>query len=60
MLARYTQEPMKRLWGDPAAKFEYWLKVELAMLKARQLVGQITEDAYTAIATHAKVNVGAH
>ena len=57
MLTRYTLEPMKRLWGDPAVKFQYWLKVELAMLKARQLQGQITEECYNAIAANAKVDV---
>lgn len=57
MLARYTLEPMKRLWGDPQTKFEYWLKVELAMLKARQLAGQLSEDAYNAISSHAKIDV---
>ena len=57
MLARYTLEPMQRLWGDPQTKFQFWLKVELAMLKARQLSGQITEDAYNAIAANAKIDV---
>lgn len=57
MLTRYTLDPMKRLWGDPGAKFQYWLKVELAMLKARQLKGQITEGCYNAIAANAKIDV---
>lgn len=57
MLQRYTLEPMKRLWGNSQTKFQFWLKVELAMLKARQLAGQLSEDAYNAIATHAKIDV---
>lgn len=49
MLPRYTLEPMQRLWADERVKFEYWLKVELAILRAQATLGQITWSAVNEI-----------
>src|SRR3989344_2824045 len=53
MLDRYTLAPMKKLWGSEATKFQYWLKVELAVLKARVELGDLSQEAYEGIARHA-------
>ncbi|MDD5087457.1 MAG: adenylosuccinate lyase [bacterium] len=40
MIARYSREPMARLWSDQA-RFDAWWKVELAVLEARADRGEI-------------------
>lgn len=40
MERRYSREEMRRNWSE-ASKFEYWLLVELAILKARQIIKEM-------------------
>lgn len=49
MLERYTLPTMQALWLDERLKFEYWLKVELAILQAQSELGLIPKVAYLAI-----------
>jgi len=48
MIARYTLPPMAALWSD-AARYERWLKVELAVLRAQSQLGQVPNGAYEAV-----------
>lgn len=57
MLQRYTKEPMAQLWLDPQTKFFYWLKVELAVLRARVKLGEIAPEVPEAIQDNAAINV---
>jgi len=56
MIKRYTRPAMGMLWED-LKKFQLWLDVELAWLKARTHFGELTSEAYEAIKTNAKVNM---
>lgn len=40
MLKRYTTEEMEKIWSDEI-KFKNWIKVELAVLKAKSLAGEL-------------------
>lgn len=44
MLKRYTLEPMGELWSEKS-KFEHWLAVELAALRAKVPLGYLSSDA---------------
>lgn len=55
MIPRYTLPLMREIWNDQA-KYERWLSVELAMLRARVKLGSLDEAVYQAIAEHASVN----
>lgn len=57
MLKRYTLLPMRELWLREETKFERWHEVELAVLYARAVLGEISMAAYEAIRDHAKINV---
>ena len=57
MLDRYALEPMKSLWSDEENKFKYWLKVELAVLRAKMEMGTISNDTYEKIEKSASFNV---
>jgi adenylosuccinate lyase len=57
MLDRYATPEMQALWGNEKTKFEYWLKVELAVLEARVTLGMLSREAFEAIRTHAAVDV---
>jgi len=56
MLPRYTDPRFLALWGDQCKKGK-WLEVEIAFLAARVTHGQLSSEAYSAIKTHAKVNL---
>ncbi|TSC73276.1 MAG: adenylosuccinate lyase, partial [Parcubacteria group bacterium Gr01-1014_70] len=45
MVERYELQDMRELWL-PYAKFQKWLDVELAVLSARSVVGEIPRDVY--------------
>jgi adenylosuccinate lyase len=47
---------MQSLWSVQS-KFEHWLKVELAMLKARVAKGQLSPLAFSAISGNARIDV---
>lgn len=57
MLERYTLKPMRELWLRPESKFEHWLKVEVAVLKAMATLGRIPSQAPSLISTHAVIDV---
>lgn len=44
---RYTLAPMKRLW-NPRTKFQYWHKVECALIWARAVFGELQSGAFEA------------
>lgn len=56
MLKRYTKPPMGELWSD-RSKYAAWLKVELAVLQARMVKGDLSPEAYVAIVKHAAFDV---
>ncbi len=53
MIPRYQTPEMATLWSDEK-KFSSWLRVELAVLKARVKLGQLTNKTYLLIAQQAK------
>lgn len=57
MLNRYTLAPMRTLWGREETKFEFWLKVELAILRARARLGNLSPEALSAISKNASFTV---
>lgn len=57
MLTRYTLAAMRHLWGREETKFEFWLKVELAILKARVQLGDLSLEAFNAISKNANFTV---
>ncbi len=57
MLTRYTLAPMRHLWLREETKFEFWLKVELAILKARVQLGDLSIEAFNAISKNASFTV---
>lgn len=57
MLERYTLPEMLQLWMCKETKFEYWLKVERAVLRARVYLGLAPQEAYEAATAHAKIDV---
>lgn len=57
MLTRYTLPSMRQLWGREETKFEFWLKVELAILKARVQLGDLSPEAFGAIKRNASFTV---
>jgi adenylosuccinate lyase len=57
MLERYALPPMRELWLDEETKFKKWLEVELAILKARVSIGEMSVDTFQGIEEHARVDV---
>lgn len=57
MLKRYTLPSMVHLWMRPETKFESWLEVELAFLRARVELGEIPAEAFETIKTYARIDV---
>lgn len=57
MISRYTLPAMHELWVRPETKLEYWLKVELAWLRARAEIGNLSKDVHETITQYSKVNV---
>ncbi len=55
MISRYTLPEMGAVWTDEH-KFEIWLKVELAVCRARAKIGQITDEVVKEIEEKAEFN----
>jgi adenylosuccinate lyase len=49
MIERYWRPEMKKLWKTSEQKFAYWLRVEIAVLYAREKLGQIPAGTAEAI-----------
>lgn len=56
MIERYSREEMKNIW-DLQSKFDYYLKVELAVCEAYSQLGQIPKDALENIKNLAKFDL---
>lgn len=56
MIERYSLEKMKNIW-DLQSKFDYYLKVELAVCEAYSQLGQIPKDALEKIKSCAKFDL---
>ena len=53
MIERYTLPEMGKIWTD-SAKFQSWLKVEIAACEANFSLGKIPENAIKEIRSNAK------
>ena len=53
MIERYTLPEMGRIWTENA-KFQSWLKVEIAACEANCSLGKMPEDALKEIRLNAK------
>lgn len=56
MIDRYCLENMKQIW-EMQSKFEYYLKVELAVCEAYCELGEIPQEAYKNILNNAKFDL---
>ena len=56
MIARYTRPEMARLWSDEA-RFERWLRVEVAATRAQEEEGLVPRGTAQAIAARARFDV---
>ena len=56
MIERYTRPAMGRIWSE-GAKYEAWLRVELAVCEAYSRRGRISAESLRRIATRARVDV---
>lgn len=56
MIERYITPEFKGFWSLER-KFNLWLKVELAVLKAREKMGEVSEEVVKKIERKAKINV---
>lgn len=56
MIDRYCLENMKKIW-EMSSKFNYYLKVELAVCDAYYELGEIPRDAYKQILDNAKFDL---
>ncbi|WP_294343956.1 adenylosuccinate lyase [Prosthecochloris sp.] len=56
MIPRYSPKDMQAIWTDEA-KFERWLKLEIAAVEARVESGVVPREALDAIKENAKFNV---
>ena len=56
MIDRYTRPAMGRIWSEEA-KYEAWLRVELAVCEAYARRGRIPADAMARIRERARVDV---
>ena len=50
MIDRYSREEIKKIW-DLGIKFDYYLKVEIAVCEAYAKLGLIPQDALNLITT---------
>jgi adenylosuccinate lyase len=57
MIARYSRPEMARIW-TPEARYEAWLRVELAVCDVYAKRGLIPEDALARIRARARVSAG--
>ncbi len=56
MIERYSREKMKKIW-DIQTRFEYYLKVEIAVCKAYSELGHMSVNDYEQISKLAKFNL---
>ncbi|MBL0060334.1 MAG: hypothetical protein IPP40_02265 [bacterium] len=56
MIERYSREPMASLWTE-AARYDSWLKVEIASLRARADRGELDSHVVEQIASSAKFSL---
>lgn len=56
MIERYSLPEMQNLW-DLQSKYDFWLKVEVAVCKAYKDIGVIPEEDYEKIAANAKIDL---
>lgn len=56
MIDRYCLENMKKIW-EMSSKFDYYLKVELAVCEAYYELGEISRDAFKQILDNAKFDL---
>ncbi|MBR1907749.1 adenylosuccinate lyase [bacterium] len=56
MIERYTREKMKKIW-DIQTRFEYYLKVEIAVCKAYSELGDMSVNDYEEISRLAKFDL---
>lgn len=56
MIDRYAREDMKKIW-DLNSKFDYYLKVEIAVCEAYSKLGKIPEKDVEEIKKHAKFTI---
>jgi len=56
MIERYSREKMKKIW-DIQTRFEYYLKVEIAVCKAYSELGDMSVNDYEQISRNAKFNL---
>lgn len=56
MVSRYARKEMESIWSI-ASKYDAWLKVELAIVKAWGKIGLISEDVCNKICNDAKYNL---
>lgn len=56
MLSRYSRSQMENIWSEKR-KYEIWLEIELAILKARADLGEIPQNAVDKIEKEAKVDL---
>ena len=54
MIERYTLPEMGKIWTE-SAKFQSWLKVEIAACEANFSLGKIPENAIKEIRSNAKL-----
>ncbi len=53
MIARYSREPMARIWNEQS-RYEYWWKVELAALEARAEAGEVDPGVVQSVRERAR------
>lgn len=56
MLSRYSRADMEKIWSEEN-KYEIWLKIELAILRARAELGEIPMSAVEKIEKEAEVDL---
>lgn len=56
MLSRYSRAEMENVWSEER-KYEIWLEIELAILKARAELGEIPMSAAETVEKEAKVDL---
>lgn len=56
MIERYSHEPMKSIWTDQN-RFKVWLDIELAVCRAWNRLGKISNESLNIILSKAKFNI---
>lgn len=56
MIKRYSTKEQSRIWSE-RSKFSAWLRVELAVIKARVKLGLVSKEVYDRIKAQAKFTV---